>query len=408
MKRILILVILITLTADLSIAQTAKKDKGVFIENKNEFMDNIIKSTEKFKKKSENKKKTFKADFSNLNIPKSPADFKQFWHNPTINQGLTGTCWCYSGTSYLESEIFRINKTKVKISEMYTVYWEYIEKAKRWIKEHGESEFSEGSQGNAVMRIWKEYGCMPYKIYTGLQDGQEHNNHSELIKEMSEYLQYCKKNHIWDETTILNNIKAILNSYLGVPPEKFYYENKEYTPQTFRDMIAKLNLDEYVDVMSLMDIPYYRQGMYDVPDNWWKFDKYYNVPLDDYMNYLKSAVKDGFSAFIGGDVSEAGYWSQYQAAFVPSFDIPSELIDENARFFRYNNSSTTDDHGIHIVGYKEVDGKMWFLIKDSGSGSFNGISKGYYYYHEDYVKLKMMNFTVHKSALPEMIKKFIR
>ncbi|HNW54830.1 MAG TPA: hypothetical protein PKN21_11205, partial [Bacteroidales bacterium] len=70
-----------------------------------------------------------------------------------------------------------------------------------------------------------------------------------------------------------------------------------------------------------------------------------------------------------------------------------------------------DDHGMHIVGYMEKDGVTWFLVKDSGSGSRTGGKEnnknfGYYFFHEDYVKLKMMDFTVHKDMMKDLLPKF--
>ena len=87
---------------------------------------------------------------------------------------------------------------------------------------------------------------------------------------------------------------------------------------------------------------------------------------------------------------------------MPSFDIPAEYINQNSREFRIANKTTADDHGIHIVGFFEKDGKDWYLIKDSGSGSRNGNNKGYYFYHEDYVKLKMLGFMVHKDMVKNL------
>jgi bleomycin hydrolase len=128
------------------------------------------------------------------------------------------------------------------------------------------------------------------------------------------------------------------------------------------------------------------------------------------MDVIKKSVKAGYTIAIGGDVSEAGLVSQSQVAVVPSFDIPSEYIDESARQFRFSNGTTTDDHGVHIVGYYELNGKTWFLIKDSGSGSRN-VGKqsknfGYYFFHEDYIKLKIMDFMIHKDAIKDVLAKF--
>ena len=110
---------------------------------------------------------------------------------------------------------------------------------------------------------------------------------------------------------------------------------------------------------------------------------------------------------IGGDVSESGYSSTNDVAMIPSYDIPSEYINENARQFRFSNGTTTDDHAIHLIGYKiDINDDWWFLIKDSGSGSRNGKIPGYYFYHEDFVKLKMMTFTIHKDAVTKTLNKF--
>ena len=68
---------------------------------------------------------------------------------------------------------------------------------------------------------------------------------------------------------------------------------------------------------------------YKVPDNWWRSEEYYNIPLEEFMNIIKSSIKNGYSMSIGGDVSESGYSSKYDIAMVPSFDIPSQYIDEN-------------------------------------------------------------------------------
>jgi len=113
---------------------------------------------------------------------------------------------------------------------------------------------------------------------------------------------------------------------------------------------------------------------------------------------------------IGGDVSEAGFSRETNVALIAEFDIPSQYINENARQFRFANETTTDDHGMHLVGYYEQDGVTWFLIKDSSSGSRNIDQNlpefGYYFFHEDYLKLKMMGFTVHKDAVKDVLKKF--
>lgn len=401
-------ILLLALLAAVAIPANAqdRRDKGQMIEYGNPYWEEIEKSVKEFEAKDKPKKKEFKMNFDGVNLPKDKNEFKSVWHNDPVTQGSTGTCWSFASTSFFESEIFRTTGKKIKLSEMYTVYWEYVEKARRYVRERGNSHFSEGSQGNALKHIFDNYGCMPIANFTGLKENQKFHSHGKMFDEMNQYLKFIKQNCFWNEDVALQTIKSILNSYLGEPPTSFEFEGKSYSPKEFLSQVCKINTKDYVDVLSLMQHGYWKYSIHDVPDNWWRCDTYMNVPLDDFMLSIKEAVKNGYSISIGGDVSESGYYSFSDVAMVPSYDIPSAYIDENARQFRYSNNTTTDDHGIHIVGSKEHNGSTWFLIKDSGSGARNGKNKGYYFYHEDFIKLKMMNYMVHKDGIKNLIEKF--
>jgi len=406
MKKVFFGLFYILLIYNFSFPQEITKDKGIFIDKKSEYWDKVQKDIDSFSKKEKKVTKVFKVDFSSMDIPESAAEFKQVWHNEPRNQGLTGTCWSWSSTSYFESEYYRIHNKEIRLSPIYNAYWEYVEKARRYVNERGNSVFGEGSEGNALKRLWKQYGTVPYESYTGLMPGQKAHDHSKMFDEMDAYLKTVKSSNSWNEEEVLSTIKAILNHYLGAPPDKFTWDGKEYTPVEFFRSVVKLNPDDYIDVISLMQEPYYKKILYNVPDNWWYDSSYLNVPLDVYMSALKNAIEKGYSVCLGGDVSEAGLESHAKAAVIPTFDIPSEYIDENARQFRFLNGSTTDDHGVHLIGYLEKNGKTWYLIKDSGSGAFNVGDKGYFFYHEDYVKLKMVDCMVHKDVVGEILKHF--
>jgi bleomycin hydrolase len=332
------------------------------------------------------------------------------WHNPPVSQGNTSTCWCFSTTSFLETEAYRLNKIQVKLSEMFTVYWEYVEKATRYIQERGNSAFEEGSEANAVTRIWKKYGIVPEESYTGLLEGRKFHNHNDMFNELKSYLNSLKASSSWDQEAAISTIKSIMNHYMGVPPSEIAVNGKKITPIQYLNEVLKINPDDYVDILSYTQEPFYKQVEYKVPDNWWHSTAYYNVPLDVYMSALKNAVRKGFTVSIGGDVSEPGIDRTTQCAVIPDFDIPSAYINDDARQFRFSNQTTTDDHGMHLVGYLEKDGKDWYLIKDSGSGSKNNDPNakefGYYFFSEDYIKLKMMDFMVHKDAVKDLLSKF--
>jgi bleomycin hydrolase len=390
------------------------KDKAIFrVMQPGFFQNSIMKDDRELKEKIEPPKpgKNFAVDLSAASLPNKIDLYKtQQWRNPPVSQGNTGTCWCFSTTSFLESEIYRINKLQVKLSEMYTVYWEFVEKAARYIHERGNSSFDEGSEGNAVTRIWKKYGIVPEDDYSGLTDGRKYHNHDAMLTELKGYLESLKKNSAWDEEAAMATVKSIMNHYMGVPPSEVTVNGKKVTPLQYLKEIIRINPDDYIDMLSYTQQPFYKQVEYEVGDNWWHSFDYYNVPLDVFMSALKNAVRKGYTVAIGGDVSEPGFDRITQCAVVPDFDIPSAYINDDARQFRFSNQTTSDDHGLHLVGYLEKDGKDWYLVKDSGSGSRNNDPDakefGYYFFSEDYVKLKMMDFMVHKDAVKDIIAKF--
>ena len=396
--------LLVVLSLPLAVfAQETKKDKGIFVEPKNAFWEEISKETTEFGKIKPAPYKAFVVDLSGFAAPQTLEGFKTAWHNPPVSQGNTNTCWCFSTISFFESEVYRIHGKKVRLSEMFTVYGEYLERTKRFIRERGNSAVAEGSEANAVTRDWKIYGCMPWDVYSGLKPGQKFHDHSKLIEEVKTYLDHVKASGAWNETAALETVRAILDSHIGTPPEKFTVEGKEYTPQTYLRDFLQINPDDYVDVLSYMQQPYGPNVEYEVPDNWWHSKDYLNVPLDAFMKMLKKGLAGGFTMSIGGDVSEPGKNSEKKVHMIPSFDIPPEAIDDSARQFRFGNGTTTDDHGIHLVGFKETDGRTWFLAKDSGSSAFNKDPKGYYFLTEEYLKLKIMDFMVHKDALKGIV-----
>jgi bleomycin hydrolase len=404
MKRIFIILLAVVFAGNI-FAQSVTK--GKYDEPQKGFYSEISESIKEFSKTPEKDKRSFKADFTGLELPKSVSEFKSYWHtNPDGNsQGNTGTCWDYCGTSFFESEIYRLSKQKIKLSEMYTAYWEYVEKTKRFVRERGNSVFGEGSESENVTLNWKKYGVVPIESYTGLLPGQKFHDHSKMFDEMNAFLQSLKSSNNWNEELAVSTIKSIMNHYMGVPPTSVKVNGKELTPQEYVAQVLKINLDNYVQFISTTKFPFYQKAEFEVTDNWWHSDDYYNIPLDDFMAVIKKSIRNGYTVCIGGDVSEPGIDGFAEVAMIPEFDIPSDYINQDAREYRFVNGTTGDDHGIHLVGYKEQNGKDWYLIKDSGAGARNGNNKGYYFYHEDFVKLKMLSFMVCKDAVGDLLKK---
>jgi bleomycin hydrolase len=402
---LLLTVILLTLLSQQAQGQD-RHDRAVF-EVKRDAMKDSIKVYLHRPVEVDTAKK-MQVDFTGFTPPATVAEFKQSWHFPPILQGLSGMCWCFSTTSFLESEIYRLSHRRIKLSELHTVYWEYVEKARAFVQTRGATHLGEGSEANAVFRIWKKYGVVPAESFTGLPGGSRYHDHENtLFPEFKAYLNSIKEQNAWNEQEVVATVRAILDHYLGPPPTTVLVDGRALTPSEYLATVVRLNPDDYVDFFSLVGKPYYQKVEFEVPDNWWHSEDYYNVPLDDFMDILKHAIRNGYSVAIGGDFSEAGYsYGAAGIAVVPSFDIPSSAIDELSRQFRYSNETTTDDHGLHLVGYTTKDGKDWYLVKDSWSAAYNSAHPGYYFYHEDYVKLKMLGFSVHKDAAREILARF--
>jgi len=342
------------------------------------------------------------SDLAGVQKPASLEVFKTVQYFPPVAQYQSGMCWCFCATSFLESEVVRQTGKMIKLSELYTVYFEYLEKAAGFLRKKGDSFFGQGGEVNGVFRVMKKYGAVPAEAYSGLKQSDKHD-HTILFEELKNYLEYCRNNNYWDEAVALTSIRAILNKYLGEPPQNFTYEGKQYTPRDFLQKVLKLKLDDYYDLISTTSRPFYSQAEFKVEDNWWHDSSYINLPLDVWYNIIKKSINNGYSLAIGGDVSEPGYLGFEDVAFIPDFDIPSQYITQDARELRIYNNTTADDHGLHVVGYANVNDRDWFLIKDSGRSSRWGKYSGYYLYREDFIKLKMLSFTVHKDLIQDIL-----
>jgi bleomycin hydrolase len=408
-KKILLFLSIAALNIHFCGAQV--RDTGVFVEQSAGYYQNsILKGIGEFEHPAIPKpvRKYLAMDMSKKKLPNELSKYTSYWRQAPISQGNTGTCWAFASSSMMESEIYRITGNSVKLSEMYLVYWDYVERAADFVRTRGETYFAEGSEANAWMRITEKYGCVPYESYSGLAGGRKIYDHEAMISAVVGYLEKVKLKAAWNEEIVKENVKSILDSYMGTPPSEFVYKSIKYDPAGFCKDYCKLEPRDYYSFMSTLSQTYNQKGELVEADNWWHSRDYYNVHLTDFMNLIISAIRGGYSLCICGDVSEPGFDRYTQCGIIPTFDIPSAYIDESAREFRLANSSTTDDHCMHLIGYQEVDGQYWFLLKDSSAGAYDGKYKGYRFVSSDYIRLKMMNVMVHKDGARVVLDNIIK
>ncbi len=342
---------------------------------------------------------SLRVDWSQIESPDSPAEFEQLWHTPPTPQFYTGTCWAFCSTSYLESESKRIAGNEIKLSEMWVVYWEYVEKARSYLREFGHTPVDEGGQDHGTIEIFKQYGAVPRDAYPGVLDEQGRHDHNLLAAELKGYLKWVLDSGTWDEEQNLAYVRSILDKHLGAPPTTVTWEGRQYTPREFLTGVLQLEMGDYRAVVSRMDKPFYEEVLLDVHDNWRRTDNYINLPLEEFYGVMKGALAAGYTVSIGGDNSEPGMDGKHDTAIIPDWDIPSAAINQGSREFRIANGTTGDDHGVHIVGTTEMGDRDWYLIKDSNRSSRLGEHKGYYFWDGDYIKLKMLSYTIHKDML---------
>lgn len=330
--------------------------------------------------------------------------FNTLFHFPPINQDTTYVCWSFSTNSFIETEMERLGNKSVKLSVMFTVYYAFIEKIKYYVKTKGESRFTSGDLFGTVFEIIQKYGTVPEEVYVGKTHNRQTYNHDRLYEELYDYRDKIKQDYIWDEQKAVSGIKLILNKYLGQPPQTFEYKGETFTPVSFMQNVVGLNWQDYIKVTSLKYAPFNEYTLLKVPDNWQPDSSYINVGLEMFYKSLKSAIRNGFSLAIDGDIGEPGRIGITDMCIIPEYDIPSSAITQKAREYRFEEGITTDDHLMHIIGYQNVNGKDWFLVKDSWRDAFEGKHKGYFFFNDDYIKLKVLAYLVHKDAVPDIIK----
>ena len=138
------------------------------------------------------------------------------------------------------------------------------------------------------------------------------------------------------------------------------------------------------------------------------------------ITIIDNALKEGYSISWAGDVSEKSFSWRNGIAYVPETDYRKMTKEERDNMFSgpqpemtitaeirqegYDNYTTTDDHGMQLVGMsKDQNGKEWYLVKNSW-GNRNDY-EGYLYMSKNYVRLKTLSFLMNKNAIPKAMTK---
>lgn len=315
------------------------------------------------------------------------------------DQSETPTCWVFGTNSLLESDLIKKQGLRLNLSEMFIARYAYIDKAKKYIATKGSTYFAGGGQFQDVIRVINRYGIVPEEAYNGRPRKERSHNHAELdtaIQQMvKRFLQEGKT--MLDEAD-LKKINDTLDRYLGKLPRSFLYKNKTYTPKTFAQQVLKFQND-YIQVMSFANLPYYQKWLLDDKYNW-AGDSLYNIPLEDMIMLTDTALAKGWSVGWEGDVTESGF--NYYKGYAMLTDTMRNYDKE--RVIDFKSEATERDHMLHLVGAGvDQNNQKWYYMKNSW-GTWYSKFNGLMYMDKYYFKLKTIILMVNKNALPQILK----
>ncbi len=350
---------------------------------------------------------------------------------PVKNQNRSGTCWCYSGISFLENEIVKAGGSELDLSEMFVVRHAYFDKAVKYVRLHGHLNLAVGGAAHDVTEMIKAYGIVPQEVYQGLNYGTDLPVFSEIDAVIKAYCDAVIKSRELT-TAWAAGLNGILDSYFGEFPETFTFEGKEYTPKSYAESLP-IDMEDYITVTSFTHHPFYEEFVVEVPDNWMWLSSY-NVPLDEMMAVIDASIEAGHTIVWATDVSEKGFSRAKAVAVVPDEDrddlsgtdaenwgamtteekskalyafdgpIKEKTITQEMRQDGYDRYLTTDDHGMVIEGTAvDQEGNPFFYVKNSWSAT--PPYDGYYYFSRPFAELKTISVMVNKNTLPKATKK---
>ena len=353
---------------------------------------------------------------------------------PVKNQSRSGTCWDYATIGFVEAELLRKTGKVYDLSEMFVANKDYVDCAEYHVRMHGNSRFSEGGSADDVLEVIGRHGICPEEAMArpGTMIGDTLANFAEFFATLEPYVSSIAQSNSTKLTTQWKvGLQGILDAYLGTCPEKFSFEGKQYTPQSFAHALG-IDKNDYVSITSFTHHPFYEQFVIEAPYKW-RPRPSWNITLDEMMATIDAALKNGYTVAWGGDVSEDGFtrtglgiaadiehaadltgsdaarWlkltKQEKAESLKKLgaQTPELIPSQQLRQERFDNWQSTYDHVMLIYGIAhDQNGREYYMVKNSwgDTGEYHGI----WYISKAYLALNTTYIYLNKEAVKKDVR----
>ncbi len=358
------------------------------------------------------------------------------------DQKSSGRCWLFTGLNVLRGRAMKKLDTKdFVLSQCYLFFFDQLEKSNlflqgiidtrkqpidsemvRWLFQH---PLSDGGTYTGVADLATKYGVVPADI---MPETYVSNSTSEFcghlkrklrefgitLREKSEagmgekQLQALKVEQ-------LGTVYRMLVMAYGVPPTKFTWKDKTYTPQEFFKSYCiedgeDLNKD-YVMLMNDPSRPFgkvyeidYDRHVYD-GHNW----LYVNLPIEELENIAIASLKDSCQMYFSCDVGKF-LDRNVGIADINNFDYGS-LLGTTFGMNKKQRIETFDSGSTHAMTLMAVDldsqgkAKKWKVENSWGSDSGQN---GYIIMTDEWFREYMFRVVVNRKFCPESVLELLK
>lgn len=315
-----------------------------------------------------------------------PKGIRLIGTTPVKNQGRSELCWMYGMLATIESEHI-MKGDSINLSVAYIARMMLSEKAIEYYFSKGKKTISMRGMASMLIHYINMYGAEPYDSY----EDPKNINYKVLCKKVELLCKdaIAKRSGI---TQLQGKLNELFDAELGfMPAKQVHMLGAEYTPLEFAHSVCYP--EEYVSLTSFTHHPFREYFALETPDNY-MHDEFLNLPLDELMRHIQSAVEQGHPVCWEGDISEPGFQSP-QGCYV---DILSKEhpVTQASRQREYEQLYTTDDHVMEIIGTFVKNKQRYYVCRNSWGQHWG--NQGLIYLSEDYIKLKTIAVFMSEEA----------